>query len=341
MRLSVLCRIGRPVKNSSSPPVASFTFEPATIDDGESVNFTDTSTGNPTSWSWSRKEPGGGGFVEFSTERNPTGITFVGVGEWEIQLVASNSAGASDPFGDNLVVTGWTPADLPGLEVAIWAGIDNQYVDNGVTLASVSGTDTVQKITPSFGTSKALVQSNAGDRPVYRGNEGFSLGASGELFFEFDPANLILDVANSLNEGTLIIVANLAGSDALSVLLSTVPANIAIIYANAPSNIDAFDDSAGGGSAILTPSAGPSVIWITRELGEAAAEYYATGSLSNGGSSGTYTFSTVGGIDPDLGSGSDPSTRIKGIFKSSQFIAIDSVDGLAMREWLTSEGYTL
>jgi hypothetical protein len=48
------------------PPAADFTASATTINEGQSVNFTDTSTGNPTSWSWTYY--GGGTWSASSNE---------------------------------------------------------------------------------------------------------------------------------------------------------------------------------------------------------------------------------------------------------------------------------
>ena len=48
------------------PPTASFTYSPATPTANTPVTFTDTSTGNPTSWQWIFGDGG------TSTQRNPT-----------------------------------------------------------------------------------------------------------------------------------------------------------------------------------------------------------------------------------------------------------------------------
>jgi hypothetical protein len=55
-----------------TPPVANFSGTPRTGIKTINCQFTDTSTGSPTSWSWKRKVSGSGdAFVEFSTLENP------------------------------------------------------------------------------------------------------------------------------------------------------------------------------------------------------------------------------------------------------------------------------
>jgi len=73
---------------SSTAPAASFSFSPPSPLAGQSVQFTDTSTGGPTSWSW---DFGGTGV---STSQNPT-YTFATAGSYAVSLTVSNSGGSS------------------------------------------------------------------------------------------------------------------------------------------------------------------------------------------------------------------------------------------------------
>ncbi len=75
-------------------PVASFTWSPATPAAGLPVQFTDTSSGAPTSWVWDF------GDGATSVEQNPA-HTFVSAGSFEVALTATNGAGShtvSFPF---------------------------------------------------------------------------------------------------------------------------------------------------------------------------------------------------------------------------------------------------
>jgi PKD repeat protein len=70
--------------SSSTPPSANFTYA-ADPKAGQPVQFTDTSTGLPTSWSWNFGDGG------TSTAQNPT-HTFV-LGSYQVSLTASNAGG--------------------------------------------------------------------------------------------------------------------------------------------------------------------------------------------------------------------------------------------------------
>ena len=70
------------------PPVAAFTADETTVLYGNSVNFTDQSTNNPTSWSWTFE----GGTPSTSTAQNPT-VTYNTTGTYDVTLVATNAEG--------------------------------------------------------------------------------------------------------------------------------------------------------------------------------------------------------------------------------------------------------
>lgn len=75
-----------------SPPVSNFTANVTTGINNLTVKFNDTSTGSPTSWSWTfRNVTGNNTRVQFSTAQNVT-YTFT-EGNWSIILNATNAGG--------------------------------------------------------------------------------------------------------------------------------------------------------------------------------------------------------------------------------------------------------
>ena len=70
-------------------PVSSFAYNPGSPVAGQSVQFTDTSTGAPTSWQWSF------GDGSLSTGQNPS-HPFVSAGTYTVTLTATNSAGSGN-----------------------------------------------------------------------------------------------------------------------------------------------------------------------------------------------------------------------------------------------------
>jgi len=69
-------------------PVADFTASTTSPSVGGSVTFTDTSTNNPTSWSWTFE----GGTPSTSTAQNPT-VTYNTEGAFNVSLTATNAQG--------------------------------------------------------------------------------------------------------------------------------------------------------------------------------------------------------------------------------------------------------
>lgn len=71
-------------------PVAAFTASTTTTCVGSPVNFTDNSTGGPTSWSWTFP----GAIPPTSTSQNPTGVTWTAPGTYTVTLIVSNTNGS-------------------------------------------------------------------------------------------------------------------------------------------------------------------------------------------------------------------------------------------------------
>lgn len=79
----------RTFKVTTTPaPVASFTWTPQAPKAGDNVSFTDTSTGNPTSWTWNF------GDNQTSTARNPSHI-YTTAGTYTVTLTVTNSGGSN------------------------------------------------------------------------------------------------------------------------------------------------------------------------------------------------------------------------------------------------------
>lgn len=76
----------------SAPPVANFSGTPTTVVVGGSVNFTDLTTGVPTSWAWNFT----GGSPSTSTVQNPTNIVYNTVGMYTVSLDATNGMGTDN-----------------------------------------------------------------------------------------------------------------------------------------------------------------------------------------------------------------------------------------------------
>jgi PKD repeat protein len=113
--------------NVPPPPVADFSGNPTTIDQGQSVQFTDLSTGNPTSWSWSFE----GGTPATSTEQNPT-VTYYDAGAFDVTLIVTNANGSDtktnvDYIAVNVVIA--PVANFTSDKTNIYVGESVQFSD--------------------------------------------------------------------------------------------------------------------------------------------------------------------------------------------------------------------
>jgi PKD repeat protein len=86
------------------PPVADFTADKTTVLVGTSTNFSDQSSHNPTSWSWSFP----GGVPSTSTAQNPT-VTYNTLGTYDVSLTATNALGSDSTTKVNYI----TVTDVP------------------------------------------------------------------------------------------------------------------------------------------------------------------------------------------------------------------------------------
>ncbi|MCX6257301.1 MAG: PKD domain-containing protein [Bacteroidia bacterium] len=98
---------------------ANFTYSPTIIVAGNSVNFTDASTGGPTSWNWTFN----GGIPATSSQHNPTGILYSTPGTYTATLVISNGLANANRVKDITVIA-------PGPPVADFT-VNNQSVVTG------------------------------------------------------------------------------------------------------------------------------------------------------------------------------------------------------------------
>jgi len=74
---------------ASSPPIANFSGNPTSILTGESVTFSDISSGNPTCWQWTFE----GGTPSASLLENPV-VSYNSPGVYAVTLVATNANGS-------------------------------------------------------------------------------------------------------------------------------------------------------------------------------------------------------------------------------------------------------
>jgi lysyl endopeptidase len=86
-------------------PVANFSANQTNVTPGTTVSFTDLTSGVPTSWAWSISPGTGWAFAGGTTasSQNPQ-ITFNTVGQYTIQLTASNAQGSDVEIKNNYII---------------------------------------------------------------------------------------------------------------------------------------------------------------------------------------------------------------------------------------------
>ena len=89
--------------NPISMPFAAFTYVENPAPGQTSLDFTDVSTGSPTSWLWSFE----GGTPATSTDQNPQGIVYNFSGDYKVTLTATNQFGQNSKTDTiTIVITG-------------------------------------------------------------------------------------------------------------------------------------------------------------------------------------------------------------------------------------------
>ncbi|MCW3103576.1 MAG: hypothetical protein JWO09_2016 [Bacteroidetes bacterium] len=116
----------------TSPPVADFSANRTNICTGDCINFTDLSTGTPTSWSWSFP----GAATTTSTLQNPTGICYNTAGTYNVTLTATNANG-SNPITKTAYITVSGTTVLPLVE-----GFQATFVPAGWALSNPDSDNT-------------------------------------------------------------------------------------------------------------------------------------------------------------------------------------------------------
>lgn len=86
------------VAKSNQAPVVSFTASETSIFIGNSITFTDTSTGTPSLWTWSMP----GATPNYSNEANPT-VVYESGGVYNVTLTVRNEFGADEVVFENFI----------------------------------------------------------------------------------------------------------------------------------------------------------------------------------------------------------------------------------------------
>jgi len=115
--------------DESLPPVeADFSANQTNIQEGQSVTFSDQSTGEPTAWDWSFEgvEP------TTSSERNPT-VTYQTAGTYTVTLIASNQENSNtETKTDYITVFAEVSADFSASDSVVAVGQNVTFTDQSV-----------------------------------------------------------------------------------------------------------------------------------------------------------------------------------------------------------------
>jgi PKD repeat protein len=108
-----------------APPIANFTGTPRSGNAPLSVQFTDTSTGSPTSWAWDFNNDG----VIDNTSRNPM-YTYLSPGAYSVNLTVTNSGGRDSELKTNYITVQAPPSGTASVSgwVATGSDIGSVYV---------------------------------------------------------------------------------------------------------------------------------------------------------------------------------------------------------------------
>jgi PKD repeat protein len=165
-------------------PTANFTGTPTSGDMPLVVQFTDTSSENPTSWSWNFGDGG------TSTAQNPS-HTYSAAGTYNVTLTATNAYG-SDVETKNGYITVTDPGGGPGVWETItyedFEGGWGTYVDGGGDCALYTG-----GVYAAGGTNAADIQDNSGVASSFYHGGSYNVSAYVDLEVEFDFIAISMD----------------------------------------------------------------------------------------------------------------------------------------------------
>ncbi len=114
---------------NSPPPTVQFSASSTYIEEGDSIDFSDQSTNNPTNWSWTFS----GGNPSSSTSQNPNNICYTTAGSYEVSLTATNSCGSNTETKTSYINVNQTSqlpvADFTVTSTNIYEGDSIDFID--------------------------------------------------------------------------------------------------------------------------------------------------------------------------------------------------------------------
>lgn len=282
------------VPSVPAPPVAAFTPSATSVCIGQAVNFTDNSTGAPTTWAWTFPS----GTPPSAATQNVTGVTWSAAGTYTVSLTASNASGTStatvvitvnpDPTvtvtssqqticqGNNTTLTasgastyGWLPGPLSGSPVTVSPATTTTYTLTGTSAAGCQ--DTAQYTIYVQVCSGPVAMFSASDTTVCIGQlvdfTDLSTGAPTSWAWTFPSASPSSAVTQNvtgvqwLTAGSYTVTltaTNVNGSNSATMVITVVPDPVVTASAN-PTTICVGQQSTltASGAATYTWTPGP------------------------------------------------------------------------------------
>jgi uncharacterized protein (TIGR02145 family) len=121
------------IKDNATLPAADFSASVTNIKTDSVTSFTDLSTGNPTSWSWSFA----GGTPSSSTLQNPVNIQYHAAGTYNVTLTVTNADGSNTKTKTGYIVVIGVAPQLPMVSTVTISSIANTTAVSGGTVSSI------------------------------------------------------------------------------------------------------------------------------------------------------------------------------------------------------------
>ncbi|WP_223548708.1 PKD domain-containing protein [Aestuariivivens sp. NBU2969] len=157
--------------NQAIAPVANFIADTQTVFQGNFVNFEDTSTNLPSSWSWIFE----GGTPTTSTEQNPM-VTYNAIGTYKVTLTATNQFGSNTKEVTNYITVTENQGTGP---LQAQFNFQNNLIDDSTYKRDlvVQGTGDAIYVDDHFGNPNSAYQKQSGH---YLENTYTGVGGTGE-----------------------------------------------------------------------------------------------------------------------------------------------------------------
>lgn len=216
-------------------PVVAFTGTPLSGNSPLNVQFTDLSTGNPTSWSWNF----GDGNTTNATVKNPL-HTYTSSGNYSVTLTAANAGGSNSttkegyisvttPVSGNVILNAYKGAYLePGgaFQFRVTGGSSTITI-NGATYSLNSG-ETVRLVTDNtaygtiYSTSTAITTFSVSNISLYRNGAYVNSGSVSSIYVSsYDQPqstlNLYMPFASAWTSLTVNGASIISGTDGRAV----------------------------------------------------------------------------------------------------------------------------